>query len=449
MHAKFDIMKFTGKLDSFGTPISGTIGLKRIDEAVPAVFQKLSNGQSALIPSDDSSNAGYYCVYRPDCDAEVAYSYESVVKLVLREPPDNQVSNIRIYPKQAPPNDPDMAILYIGCAQTYTRPTNGKSLTALHNIWEFTKENPFLVTCGGAFGQVVDTRIRETVYTMTCHDLGLGNLLYANGERQADIVVPIGKTIQILDKTLGLIGGKIHFYDNATGADVSTHPAIKYFDMPDGPLVTVAGTVAFATSFPRGVSYGSESNPNIGGRIAFIDISRGEEETYELNVEVRPDPEKGGVLTYYFDDVRAPDLMLAPDTKFILNNHSGAHFPLRLFNVFDVPPMPHEDMYALDGVTVENGGTNNEVVTIESNKVNRYHRAPKSYASVSATCIGGHVFTFDPRMIGRYNINRVGAGTGNPLSAGETDFIYLQLKVTGRTTPGRTTPDLVFEYDES
>jgi hypothetical protein len=49
---------------------------------------------------------------------------------------------------------------------------------------------------------------------------------------------------------------------------------------------------------------------------------------------------------------------------------------------------------------------------------------------------------------GNYNLHTVGGGI-NPGSAGETDFIYLQMAVNKDTEPGDFIPNLIIKYDES
>ena len=43
---------------------------------------------------------------------------------------------------------------------------------------------------------------------------------------------------------------------------------------------------------------------------------------------------------------------------------------------------------------------------------------------------------------------RVGGGIYNPLMAGETDYVYMQIEVDADTDPGRCIPNIKLEYDE-
>ena len=52
-------------------------------------------------------------------------------------------------------------------------------------------------------------------------------------------------------------------------------------------------------------------------------------------------------------------------------------------------------------------------------------------------------------MCGQYNMCRVDGGIYNPLQAGETDYVYLQLEVSGNSNPGYCVPDIAIAYDEN
>jgi len=147
MEAEFEIRKYVGKECSFGEPVS-SIGLKRVDQVVPAVYGV------PLVPGDDKTDANTYSIYRPDEPEDIAYSFESIFKLILKTPPSNQLSNVRIYPKTEIPNDANAPQLFIGVNQTHSVPTNQASTVAINNIWSFTQESPFKITVGGEMGQV-------------------------------------------------------------------------------------------------------------------------------------------------------------------------------------------------------------------------------------------------------------------------------------------------------
>ena len=94
MAARLEIYKFTGKDGDFGTHVE-SLGLKRIDTCVPSVYSdEHLNGETK--PSDDASDCATYCIYRPDDPECKAYSFECVFKFMLKDPPDVQLSNVRL-----------------------------------------------------------------------------------------------------------------------------------------------------------------------------------------------------------------------------------------------------------------------------------------------------------------------------------------------------------------
>ena len=63
--------------------------------------------------------------------------------------------------------------------------------------------------------------------------------------------------------------------------------------------------------------------------------------------------------------------------------------------------------------------------------------------------MGSFVFNQQLFMCGQYNLCRVDGGIYNPLQAGETDYVYLQLEVSGNSNPGYCVPDIAIAYDEN
>jgi len=68
---------------------------------------------------------------------------------------------------------------------------------------------------------------------------------------------------------------------------------------------------------------------------------------------------------------------------------------------------------------------------------------------VTAPEMGSFVHNAPLCMCGNYNLCRVDGGIYNPLKAGETDYVYLQLEVGGSADPGYCVPDIEIEYDEN
>jgi hypothetical protein len=63
-------------------------------------------------------------------------------------------------------------------------------------------------------------------------------------------------------------------------------------------------------------------------------------------------------------------------------------------------------------------------------------------------CYGNSIKFLPIDSDGKYNMNTVGGGT-DPDSAGETDYVYLQVEVNRDTDVGSYIPNLLIEYDES
>ena len=108
-----------------------------------------------------------------------------------------------------------------------------------------------------------------------------------------------------------------------------------------------------------------------------------------------------------------------------------------------------ENEIVIKGVTVTDGGTADEIVIVDPSEVNIAGDEILSYQSTIHNCYGNSIQNINTALVGNYNINTVGGGVANPLMAGECDFIYLQVKVTGNTTVGQLIPDIVIEYDEN
>ena len=103
----------------------------------------------------------------------------------------------------------------------------------------------------------------------------------------------------------------------------------------------------------------------------------------------------------------------------------------------------------INGVTVVNGGTINEVVTIDPVIVSQAGSIILGYQSVFNLGYGNSITNIRTCKVGNYNLDTVNGGIHNPLHAGETDYVYLQLGVEGTSTVVQTVPKIIIEYDES
>lgn len=444
MPAKFIFVKYTGKDSDFGTEVS-SIGLKRVDAAVPAVYG------DPVMPGDDTSDAMMYSVYTPSDPNESAYSFESVIKLKLVNPPDNQLSNVRIYPVGESPNDPSAPKLFIGCNYGgYTRPTNNKSNIAVNDIWSYSQAHPFKVSVGGVSGTVLDTQVSYGVFNITLGDIGAGNVIYLNNERQdtIQIVMPRqsvdDREYIFLDRT----GGEVIFavYDPTTSDQITNHPSITQgVDGSGRSFTRIIADAALINSYPNGLIYGSVFTSDVGGIIEWLDLD-GEIITTEVHdVEVRLDAY--GNSFYYIDGIDRFRVNFDLNRKYVFNNKSGSTDPMR-FMYINSSKATESNIIVCAGITVQNGGTDNEIITVDPRKVFDDGFTVVAYQSTRNVNVGSRVTNTQTRYIGAYNINTVGGGV-NPAAAGETDYIYLQLMVNGGSTVGNVVPQLAIEYDEN
>lgn len=447
MPAEFQIYKYTGNDSSFGTPVN-SIGLKRIDAAVPAVYG------NPIVPSDDASDVNTYAVYRPDGQSDI-FSFESVFKLVLTVPPSNQLSNVRIYPEpyvdekgnvyENGPTDPNAPQFKIGNSISYTRPTNNESEKAINNIWNYTKESPFLLTVNGNYGQTVDEQINELNYNVTLNDIGFGNIIYLNDVRQDCPPIVVGNTYQFINRETGTLDFTI--FDPSDQSPIVGNPDITVAIVDDNQVVTINATQALLDAYPNGFQYGDVGDVSIGGFIQWLDLSENPVEVVEYDVEVLADG--NGKLVYYMNGVRAPQLNFLENRIYQFNNKSGSTDPLRFINNCESNIADQECEIVINGVEVTDGATDDEVIIVDPSEVKMSGSYIGAYQSTRNTCYGNCITNCNTSLVGNYNINTVCGGIANPLAAGETDFVYLQVEVNNNSTVGQAVPNLIIEYDES
>lgn len=438
MSAEFNIFKYTGKDCVFGTPVS-SIGIKRIDAAVPAVYG------DPIVPSDDKTDTNTYCIYRPDVAEDVGYSFESIFKFVLKTPPSNQLSHMRIYPATEKPDDPNIPILFIGCSSAYSRPTNNKSLVAVNNIWNYSEESPYLVTVGGNFGQSLDEQVAVIDYNITQNDIGFGNVMYLNEDRQITVPIVEGNSYTFVDKTDGDM--EFQVYNAADDTPVTDSDIVISTNGSGERVVTINATSALLTSYPSGFRYGDVSDINVGGYVDWLDLKADPIETIEYTVRV--ETLANGERVYFLNDIRNPVLNFMTNRIYRFINESGDTDPLRFLNNKTAMQVVREEDVVIKGVEVENGGTVNEVITVTPSEVKTAGDIILSYQSVNNMRYGNEVTNTNTSLIGNYNINTVGGGVANPMAAGETDYIFLQLEVTGESSVGQAVPELIIEFDEN
>lgn len=499
MSARVIIKKYTGKDGDFGTEVS-SIGLKRVDTCVPSVYSSEALG-GKTIPADDASEAAMYCIYRPDSPECCSYSMESVFKLHLIEAPDVQLSNIRIYPLGEPPRNPHPAHLYIGNSVTYSQPTNSKSKVAVNDIWNYSKEHPFYLTVSGVYGQAPDPALGKTEYVVEYKDCGYGNVVYLDGVRQLLIPVATRSPDHVADDIVITFKNRtfmsksypnwafLEFIDPMTMKPIP-NDFIKVTQTAEGPLMSLyvkSSKGNLMQMFPHGLIYkipAMQDNEYVGTghRMVWVDLYGVEpilgnpayvhhrwfeqhkedfsDEVTETaipqpydkpelyyEVEVKCDPT--GHPVYYINGMRKPQLTFDIRCNYHFINKSGAEHPMRFIGHERSPMANNIDDVIVDGVVIVNGHTDNEEIFVNPEIVMKNGKQINAYQCVHSPGMGNIVFNYPLFLCGHYNLSRVNGGIYNPLMAGETDYVYLQLEVCGDTDPGYCVPDIAIEYDEN
>ena len=269
--------------------------------------------------------------------------------------------------------------------------------------------------------------------------------MYLNEDRQIPVPIVVGNTYTFVDKTDGDFTFQIF---NALDDTPVTDPAIVITTNGLGErVVTVTANATLFASYPAGFKYGDASDITVGGLIGWLDLSADPVETVDYTVRVETLP--NGSKCYYLNDIRTPILNFQTNRIYRFTNVNGDTDPIRFLTNKTSVIANLESEIVIQGVTVTNGGTVNEVVTVDPSAVLTSGKTILGYQSVAHSCYGGEVTNVRTSMVGYYNINTVGGGVTNPLAAGETDYIFLQLAVTGESTVGQAVPELVIEYDEN
>ncbi len=168
-----------------------------------------------------------------------------------------------------------------------------------------------------------------------------------------------------------------------------------------------------------------------------------------ISYDVTVDTDNFGHTGFVMNGVRRPMLTFDLNAIYMFRNHAGASSPLRFIGNPFSPIANFIDDVVVDGVVVENGSTNDEVIYVDPEKVLKAGKRIGAYQCVAAPEMGSFVHNAPLCMCGNYNLCRVDGGIYNPTKAGETDYVYLQLEVGGSADPGYCVPDLEIEYDEN
>lgn len=514
MAAQVILKKYTGLDSEFGTVVK-SLGIKRVDTAVPSVYSSEKLG-GKVIPADDASEAKYYSIYRPDQPDCWNYSMECVFKVHLIKAPDIQLSNLCIYPVGEPPKDRSKAPrLMIGNSITYSKPTNAKSAKAVHDIWDYSRENPFYLTVSGLYGQVVDPSYGKTEYSVEYRDCGFGNVVYLDGERQPAVPVVVRSdasdiTLTFKDRTFLASNSDaeqagrhlLDFADALTGKliDEKYVQRISQADAHgDGGATRLLVKTAewnLMDLYPAGIVYKIQADreydyegsgymiywlnlyaqgagwtpvcdttmqtdvsyvPNRWFR-SIYDITDGTvkevpgKRPYDkavVYIDVDAKCDETGRMSFFFNGVRRPTFLFDLNKTYHFINRSGSKCPLRFIGNMHAPIANNIDDVITDGVVVLHGNTDIEEIFVNPELVLKSGHCIGAYQCVCYPDMGNVVYNHPLDMCGNYNMCRVGGGIYNPRMAGESDYVYLQLQVSGECDPGEAVPQLEIGYDET
>ena len=514
MSAQVILKKYTGLDSEFGTVVK-SLGIKRVDTAVPSVYSSEKLG-GKVIPADDASEAKYYSIYRPDQPDCWNYSMECVFKVHLVKAPDIQLSNLCIYPVGKPPENRETAPkLMIGNSITYSKPTSAKSVKAVHDIWDYSRENPFYLTVSGLYGQVVDPTYGKTEYSVEYRDCGYGNVVFLDGERQPAIPVAVRTdasdvTIRFKDRTfMASTDGSVRegrrlldFIDPVTGRRIDDRyvRTVRQSDAHgDGGAIELLVKTSewnLMDVYPSGLIYKIQADRECdyegsgymvywlnlyaqgAGWVPVCDTTMQTDVSYVPNrwfrsiydvtdatvsevqerrpydkqvvyVDVEAKCDETGRMSFFMNGARRPTLLFDLNKTYHFLNHTGSKFPLRFVGDMHAPMANNVDDVITDGVVVLHGNTDIEEVFVNPELVLKAGKCIGAYQCVCRPDLGNVVYNHPLDMCGNYNMCRVGGGIFNPLLAGESDYVYLQLQVSGKCDPGAAVPQLEIGYDET
>jgi hypothetical protein len=450
------IYKCTG-ISGAETPVT-SIGLKRIDSVVAG---------SADGDVDDTGDVKYYQVYTPEIEDVKSCSYETWFRFYIKEAPSNQLSNIRLYVEGTKPDIVNLPDIRIGRATTYTRPTNAVSSVALNDIYDYTSENPLPITVNGLSGYsgTFDTAYTSP-YAITVEDIGKGNVFYVNGVHQEEVNLfkgsvsenPITYRFNSTHVEIGSEAYSFRLY-GPSGILGTTEGVTVYNDGASDEYILVDATTLFAQVGTLSITYADQGGhldidgAPIGAVVNLIDSTYIDPRAHVDHVlGVRTAPLDSTEYQFTIDGAYQKQIELNSRSTYTFTNPQGATYPFRIFT-----GMKSEESSSIivKGVLVENGGTNDEIVHIDTTELYAINGGDMMhYGTTTDGCnnnvMGGNII-FNPAIVlndacdsipsqqGEYNLMTVGD---------KSDFVILQIQCDINTLPDDYFPRIVVEYDE-
>jgi hypothetical protein len=331
--------------------------------------------------------------------------------------------------------------LFVGCSQRYNKPTNTKSQYAVCDLADTSEDNPFRISIGGVDGYSINKELFQTYeYQVSVGDIGTGNLFYLNGRRQLNVPIIEGNTYTLVNNVTSDYTLAIYDDNDVVISDTDITESI----VDGNQVITINATPSLLSTYPNGFKYGDTNSVTMGSTIYWYVINPAIGETIDWDVEVKYST--SGVPKFYIDGSMSPVINFKQANTYIFRNRSGSTHPFRF--VSDEYDMADESNIIINGVSIENGGTENEVVTVVVDDLIQGNALIYGYQSTMGSNLGDSVRYESSTYLGGYNMNTIGGGT-NITAAGETDYIYLQLVVDAKSDPGEFKPNIIIEYDES
>ena len=166
-------------------------------------------------------------------------------------------------------------------------------------------------------------------------------------------------------------------------------------------------------------------------------------------IDVDAKCDETGRMSFFFNGVRRPTFLFDLNKTYHFINRSGSKCPLRFIGNMHAPIANNIDDVITDGVVVLHGNTDIEEIFVNPELVLKSGHCIGAYQCVCYPDMGNVVYNHPLDMCGNYNMCRVGGGIYNPRMAGESDYVYLQLQVSGECDPGEAVPQLEIGYDET